>query len=118
LNYYRIKQTDYDGKFTYSPVKTARVKKNTENLTALVLESVYPNPFSDNFKVNFSLNKSGIVTVVLYNSSGQIILQDKVESVDGINTYDFFHVYNLKDGVYFVALIYNDEKVIQKLIKH
>ena len=43
-NYYRLKQTDLDGTFTYSKVVSADVKKVT---------SVYPNPVVDNWAVEF-----------------------------------------------------------------
>jgi hypothetical protein len=117
-NYYRLKQTDYDGHFSYSDVKTVRVKKSAVEGSEMKIESVYPNPFSDNFKINFTLKKSAIVNVVLMNANGQIVAQDKIQAVDGLNTYDYLNSIGLKNGIYIVALMYDDQKVIQKIIKN
>jgi hypothetical protein len=43
-NYYRLKQTDFDGTFSYSKVVSAQVTKGT---------SVYPNPISDTGSIEF-----------------------------------------------------------------
>ena len=117
-NYYRLKQTDYDGHFSYSDVKTVRVKKSAIEASDMKIESVYPNPFSDNFKINFTMKKSATVDVVLMNINGQVVAQDKIQAVDGLNTYDYINNIDLKNGIYLVALMYNDQKVIQRIIKN
>ena len=47
INYYRLKQTDFDGSFSYSKVVSADVHKVT---------SVYPNPIFDKWSVEFNDN--------------------------------------------------------------
>jgi len=39
MNYYRIKQVDYDGKYSYSDIATVKYDGNGET-------SIYPNPAS------------------------------------------------------------------------
>ena len=35
-----------------------------------------------------------------------------------MNTYEFIDKYNLKKGIYYVTLIYNDQKVTSKVLKN
>jgi hypothetical protein len=68
LVYYRLKQVDFDGAFSYSDICEVQINsKQTAH--------VFPNPFND--KINFSEYTSG----VLYNSLEQKIIsvQDVVE---------------------------------------
>lgn len=38
INYYRIKQVDFDGSYTYSSIKSIEIMHNTSSL------KIYPNP--------------------------------------------------------------------------
>ena len=46
-SYYRLKQTDIDGKESYSPIVSV---KNTEEISGI---SVYPNPASNQLIIRF-----------------------------------------------------------------
>ena len=62
-NYYRIKQTDYDGKMDYSELINVNITKENNYL-------IYPNPVNSNQKVNIQgLNTGDIVQV--YDLSGK-----------------------------------------------
>ena len=39
-------------------------------------------------------------------------------AVDGLNTYDFNNESNLAKGIYYLVVISNQEKIIQKVIKN
>ncbi len=118
INYYRLKQTDFDGQFTYSEIKTIRNNKDGLKESGLKIESIYPNPFADNFSLQFRLNNSAEVKIVLISATGQIISDSNFEAVDGVNTYDFNSRYDLAKGIYYLAIINNQEKIIQKIIKN
>jgi hypothetical protein len=65
---YRLKQVDYDGKFSYSdPVY---VNINQKELSY----SVYPNPInSNNAEINILEAKKGATEVIVYSEKGQIV---------------------------------------------
>ncbi len=119
-SYYRLKQTDYDGRYTYSEIQTVKQKASGDDPdeSELKITSVFPNPFNEKFTVSFMLKTSALVEIQLYNSSGQMVFKDKVNSNDGMNQYDFVDQMGLTKGMYFLNLIYNDQKQVQKIIKN
>ena len=57
-NYYRLKQTDLDGKFTYSDVRSVKMDLNASPV------SIYPNPFKTELSVSVK-NTSGLEDISL-----------------------------------------------------
>ncbi|MDQ3015305.1 MAG: T9SS type A sorting domain-containing protein, partial [Bacteroidota bacterium] len=69
MNYYRIKQTDFDGKYQYSAVKSLSFTKESLNL------SVWPNPVSDILTIELGQDNISGGRITLINASGAIIRQ-------------------------------------------
>ncbi|MBI2272104.1 MAG: T9SS type A sorting domain-containing protein [Bacteroidetes bacterium] len=76
ISYYRLKQTDYDGKFTYSKMVAVENKDDSFLL-------IYPNP-SDGGPVSISMNMfaENEVLLVLYDSFGQTVYSKIVVNGD------------------------------------
>jgi len=120
FSYYRLKQTDYDGHYSYSDVQTVKNGSGDmqESDMALNIKSIYPNPFITSFKLNFVIKTSTLVDFSLMNTSGQVVAQSKIEAEEGYNTYEFLDNKNLKKGIYFAVLSFNNQKQIQKIVKN
>ncbi len=116
-SYYRLKQTDYDGHFTYSDIKTVKNKAKGED-TEVKISMIAPNPFHEKFRLTFLLKQSVNVKINILNSNGQIVFTDMISTVDGVNEYDFYDASGLPAGIYFIQLSYDNQKVIQKIIKN
>jgi len=115
--YYRLKQTDFDGKFTYSKTKSVIFsKENSDEIISI--SSVSPNPFQDNFSVTYSVQKDADITIALMNSVGQLVYSEKQNSIKGLNRFDYNEGSNLPNGVYFVRISFNDKVQIKKIIKN
>lgn len=71
IHYYRLKQVDYDGKFSYSHICGTEIQPNNKLI-------VYPNPFVE--EINFSRITSGI----LYDLWGREI--EYLKNTNYINT--------------------------------
>jgi hypothetical protein len=94
LSYYRLKQTDYNEKISYSNLVAVDFKA-INNFTF----KVYPNPFSAETTFRTTKNlKNAILTV--YNSYGHIVKQRQNISGQTITLYRD----NLPNGVYFSSL--------------
>ena len=96
LNYYRLKQVDFDGTFDYSEIKVVDIS------TMDIPLSVYPNPSSGD--INFSEPLSG--NLIVRNMLGQVVWQGVGE---GLQNLDLSH---LSAGKYILQHL-NQENNIQ-----
>lgn len=64
--FFRIKQTDYEGKFLYSEIRTAAINKNNK-----AAYSLYPNPSITGINIQFAKSTGSDYEVELINSFGQ-----------------------------------------------
>ena len=99
INYYRIKQVDFDGKFSYSYIKTINIEGE------IIIE---PNPNNGQFTL-YGLEKNKDSEIVIYNLYGQ-----KVFEIITNNVYEEININDLSKGVYY--LIINKTKKL-KFIK-
>lgn len=92
VNFYRLKQVDADGKFTYSTIVKVEIKSNG----AFV---VYPNPAKDQLNVEFPESyRKGFVRLV--NTLGEVVYTGRISS-DNKQTID---ISNLSSGNYVVEI--------------
>ncbi len=68
LSYYRLKQTDFDGTFTYSKMAAVNIFKSDVEATMVV----YPNPSSGNINVKAS-GVAGMVSIMVTDMQGRTI---------------------------------------------
>lgn len=97
VNYYRLKQVDFDGSFSYSDIRIANC--NTDNSDFIL----YPNPSKGKIHVIFQNEKKG--SIQLYNNLGHLISEKNINDEREL-------IFNLKRGVYFVKFNGGVEKVI------
>ena len=71
IYYYRLKQIDYDGSFTYSDVAEVEVSLPT----VFSLEQNYPNPFNPTTSIQFSLPVDAQVKINIYNLVGEKVAE-------------------------------------------
>ena len=67
--FYRLKQLDNDGSFTYSNV----IEVNVNLVPSEYSLSNYPNPFNPNTTIEFTLAKSGNYNIKVYNLNGEMV---------------------------------------------
>jgi hypothetical protein len=107
LTYYRLKQTDYDGMFVYSPI----IAIECEN-TILEILSLIQN--DNQLYVYFNSANEEKYTCLLYNPQGQIVYNKTNNSVEGFNNVTI-NLYDIEQGVYMLVL-HNENEVITKKI--
>ncbi len=110
--YYRLKQIDFDGKFTYS--KVIEVEYGMPDKFNLMQN--YPNPFNPSTLIIYTLAKSGIVQLKVHDVLGRevAILVNEYKTA-GRHVVEF-DASNLSSGIYFYKLQASDFAQTKKMI--
>jgi uncharacterized delta-60 repeat protein len=97
-NYYRLKQVDEDGKFTYS---------NITRVDFIVPETfkLYPNPAKAIIRID-GFDPSSLSSISVIDNSGKTILQTKVSGI----SYQI-NVRNLSAGNYYLQIFSGNKKI-------
>lgn len=98
INYYRIKQVDFDGEFTYSDVKAIDFNRKKEQL-------IVPNPNDGKFLLT-AIKKNSLIEIS--SISGQ-----KVYSLISENVNEIIELENIERGMYLLSI---DGKYLEKII--
>lgn len=111
--YYRLKTLDMDAKSSYSKIVVLRLNGGTvKNFT------VYPNPFTNNLKLEINSDKETAVTIRISNALGQPVINRNVILQKGANVVVLSsELQSLKPGMHLLEIISEDGKMTQKIIK-
>ncbi|MES2727444.1 MAG: T9SS type A sorting domain-containing protein [Bacteroidota bacterium] len=110
--YYRLKQVDFDGKYTYSQI--VKVYKNLEAFSAV---AIYPNPFVSQVTVSFNAATQSTAVIEILDIQGKVVATKTANTVNGANTVEVNNTDNLQAGIYFARLTLNGESQVIKLVK-
>ncbi len=112
--YYRLKQVDNDGKYTFSEILTVKFKTETTTLM-----KVYPNPFAENINVRYNASKKGLAEISIIDANGKIVLVQQTIINIGFTNISINNLSRLNAGFYIARLSVNGivsatEKIIKR----
>jgi hypothetical protein len=109
--YYRIRETDIDGRFMYSKVVSFRTAGNK---TAIL---VLGNPVTGSDVVlNISTERSGIATLQLVDIKGRVLNSKKQTISIGDNTVRLLTGSGIfVNGTYFIRAVINGQRFVEKI---
>lgn len=110
ISYYRIKQVDKDGKYSYTKIARVTLDKNG------ISWSVMPNPATDHTTILFNSDAFD-VHVYLADGSGKIIYRNVLASVTAGSQLNI-RVNSLPKGAYILRVVTGNEIRTQKIIKN
>ncbi len=102
INYYRIKQTDYDGQYSYSEIRSVRHKG---------ISNVSITPRTTDGRVDI-ITELEDYTIAIYNASGQ-----EVKKMTGMSLDQSISLETLHAGVYFVKINSGSESETLRIVK-
>lgn len=113
ITYYKLKQTDYNGKFTYSDI--IAIENSYEGHA---VSNIYPNPTNSDIYFDFFTPTSGAINIQVLDYTGRIVLEENVTVVEGktnLNT----KIGELSKGIYSLKVTFNKTgyRSVNKIIK-
>jgi hypothetical protein len=109
--FYRLKQIDFDGSYSYSNTVEVKVLP-----TVFELEQNFPNPFNPTTNIKFSMPEAQNVTLKIFNMLGQEI-KTLVNEFRNAGVYEVsFDANNLPTGTYFYSITAGDFTSTKKML--
>lgn len=105
VTYYRLKQIDFDGSFSYSNIVAVKGYTNAIGINP------FPNP-SKAANINFEvtgLKVGAVISIIIYDQIGKSVYQNKNISLTSTYTFTCKNLLNLASGVYHIYL-FSEEK--------
>lgn len=116
-NYYRLKQTDFDGTYTYSNVEFININKSLTKDILKILR-LAPNPVDTYFEIEFSVMSKGSVVITILGMDGKIIYKKNIPVNEGNNFLRYEMNSELKAGNFVVMLQQDDQMYSTKFLKN
>lgn len=110
ISYYRLKQTDFDGKNNYSKIVAVNIVGAFEDI------SIFPNPILGVGYLSFIAAANSTSTVLVYDISGRIVWSKNYTTNKGANKFTI-ETEHLTQGMYFLMLDNGEESTNIKFIK-
>ncbi|MGB1019259.1 MAG: T9SS type A sorting domain-containing protein [Chitinophagales bacterium] len=104
LNYYKLKQIDFDGQYEYSDIVRVNIKSGLMNTEII---AVYPNPLEDELNIDFE----GEINIEVVNITGEVLIKSQEKMIN---------VKTLSSGIYFLRIYSENNELLstQKVIKN
>lgn len=109
LTYYRLKQTDFDGKYNYSDIVSVQ---NIEEQQI----NIFPNPTNGSFNLSINGVERQNSLIEIYSPLGKMVYSKTIRHQDGVFTTDIDLPNKLSSGIYLIYVNIGDELFREKLI--
>ena len=96
---YCLKMIDKNNDGTYSKILVFQTKAVTTSNIKII-----GNPVNDKLSFNYSSFTTQVIDVKIYDMTGRIIMNNKINSLEGSNTMSFPLASNLKPNMYILEV--------------
>jgi len=111
--YYKLVDVDLDG--NQKDHGSIFVKRSSDEMTTFNIESIYPNPTSEDLNILYNVNSNDAMHLQLYNLLGEVVLSKKLENQNNDNQHTI-NVSHLIKGVYYLNITLNEASFTEKVI--
>lgn len=108
VNYYRLKQVDFDGQFEYSKIISITKKVLAQDIR------IAPNPAKTKFNITFPSTMEQKIRMEIFNMNGQQVRSQILNVAGGLQT---INISNLQTGMYIINLTTNSGVITKRIVK-
>jgi hypothetical protein len=117
-SFYRLKQTDFDGRSSYSDIITIKSGPVRNTDKPIQISKIYPSPFTDQFRVIYHCNTDDQVLMISVSGmGGRKVFERQVPVVSGENEFVFDEGHALQKGNYILRIGGRDHSDSRAVIK-
>jgi hypothetical protein len=109
--YYRLKQRDQDGRFSYSSVV---LLKTTVSITDRIM--IYPNPVHSRLQLNIQSDRRQPMQWRITDAAGKLLLQGQRELIAGNQQWGL-ELSKLQPGLYFLQVTLDGQQFNKRFLK-
>lgn len=109
--YYRLKQIDFDGSYTYSHT----IEVMTESVSQKELLTVYPNPSTGIFHIDVDANENAPTSVKIHNTNLKLIREIEIPANNGLISQEI-DVTSFAKGVYVIQAEQRTRRQISRVV--
>lgn len=110
INYYRLKQTDFDGTYSYSKIKSV----NLEYLEETNI-SIFPNPAQSEITIQFNSLENEPSKYEIFDTYGQMVALGTL--YPEANNSHILSIFNLSNGLYTIRLHTSNKVEVKSFVK-
>ena len=108
-----MRQVDFDGKSSNSNIVAVTFREGK----GLTLVGIIPNPYTEKTSVQIFVPEKGLLQQRILDIFGREISSGRYELDQGMFAFDPEEDTRLIPGIYFVELLFNDERIVTRLVK-
>lgn len=108
IHYYRLKQTDFNGAFSYSEIESIKIDMEKDF-------SVYPNPFVGELNILLPLEKAGNAVISIYDLKGISVYENTVQT-SGLIFLDK-NIETLEPGTYIICIRIDGDIYVKRIVR-
>lgn len=106
--------SDFSEVFTFNTKCDVSIEELQNKISKV---EIFPNPFSDNIFVNFSLGKKSVIDIEIVAVDGQVIFKNDLERNIGKHSIEISDLNYLPQGIYFLKIKTDHNFIIKKIVK-